>query len=121
MFAVLTAQIVTIFSLVPVPPTDILMSSVIYQSPTTQNNTVVGRISAVDGNVLDTFTYSIVGGKNSTLFTILSGDQLALRHAGQFGDPLEVLLQATDNTARSVQKLISVYQGNAIAFLHLLW
>lgn len=95
-----------------VAPFNLTLSATPYRSPTLFDNTVVGRMSAVDANVEDTLIYSIIGGDNSTLFTIVDGSSLALRFAGQKGDSLKVVIAVRDSSGGlTATQLFVIRQG----------
>lgn len=103
---------------VPVPPTSLLLSSLVYTPPTPAANTVVGTLSATDGNVNDAFSYSVTGGANASLFTVLPGTaQLVLVNAGQTGNGLAVVVTVTDSNNFSLQQAFTISEGGPVRSL----
>ena len=100
--------IILFFSVVPVPPTDILLSNWEYVNPTRSSGYVIGTLSTVDANVLETFTYSLTD--NSTVFEI-QGSSLMFLHANQSGSGLLATILCLTSSGFSLTKTFVINEG----------
>lgn len=94
---------------VNVAPTAVSLSSLLYVPPTTVG-AVVGVLSCVDANSVDSFTYTLLSA-TPTIFQI-SGAQLLINTAGVKGNGFTVTVRCSDQGALTAQSTFTLNEAN---------
>lgn len=77
---------------------------------------IVGTLSGLDENSDESLVFDVVGGANGTLFEVVGGNGLAIVHAGQTGNNLEVMVRVVDHGGLSYSTLFSVSESEYLWF-----
>ena len=93
----------------PLPPTDIIANPLVLGAALAAGTTV-STLSAVDGNALDTHTFTLVAGEGSTdnpKFTITGNQLKAAVALGGDGTNYSIRVRAADNTNLTFEKSLT--------------